>query len=149
MARHSLRPIQCLSNGRLGRIPEPIRFGTAAFIIGMIVRSIPNLVAGMPIGYDTPLYAVHILDWKYLLSDTNALFRSPLLSFILGLFYEMTHVDPFVMLDATQPLLYGLLAASFYVMSELFSNPIGGLLLLLDLSSSDSGPQSIVGSSEE
>lgn len=102
----------------LSRIPRDVRCGILVFAAGIAIRSIPNLIAGMPIGYDTPLYAVQILDWKALLSDTNALFRSPLLSFTLGLFYEITHADPFAMLGITQPLLYGLLALSFYLMSK-------------------------------
>jgi hypothetical protein len=90
------------------------RYFLLAFVLGILVRSIPNLIAQFPIGYDTVYYATQILDWRNSLSDPNIIFQTPLHLLILGPIYGVTGLDPFTILRVAQPLLYGLLSAAFY-----------------------------------
>lgn len=85
-----------------------------ALAIGTVIRSIPNVVTPYPIGYDTIYYTTQILDWRNCISDPNIVFKTPLHILILGPIYATTGLDPFVILRIIQPLLYGLLATSFY-----------------------------------
>lgn len=112
------------------RISEERRYIIAAFTAGLTVRSIPNLIAQTPVGYDTLLYATQILDWKAYLSDPNILFKSPLFPLIACIFHIATHIDPLTVLNVLQPILYGLLATSFYYMARRILNWNRGWALL-------------------
>jgi hypothetical protein len=84
------------------------------FAVGILIRSVPNLIANSPIGYDTIYYATQILDWRNSLANPNIVFQTPLHLILLGPVYALTGADPFALLGMTQPLLYGLLSVSFY-----------------------------------
>ena len=84
-----------------------------AFLTALILRGLPELRApAYPVGYDVPLYAVealHLLDEDplYMLSCP------PLVFAILWLLY-IPGPDVLIVLKLLTPVLYGLLAISFY-----------------------------------
>jgi hypothetical protein len=84
------------------------------FVIGFIIRSIPNLLTAYPIGYDTIDYATQIYDWSNILQDPNIIFKTPLFVLLADVIFIVSNSDPFVILRFLQPLLYGFLVASFY-----------------------------------
>ncbi len=84
------------------------------FVIGFIIRSIPNLLTAYPVGYDTIDYATQIYDWSNILRDPNILFKTPLFVLLADVIFIISNSDPFVILRFLQPILYGFLVASFY-----------------------------------
>ena len=84
------------------------------FIIGFIIRSIPNLLTAYPIGYDTIDYATQLYNWKNMLQDPNIIFQTPLFILLSDFLFISSNIDPFTILRFLQPTLYGFLVASFY-----------------------------------
>ncbi|MCJ7631549.1 hypothetical protein MUP77_04010 [Candidatus Bathyarchaeota archaeon] len=85
-----------------------------AFVVGTLIRSVPNLVTQYPIGFDTLSYVTQLMDWRRILSNPNIIFQTPLHLLIVSPIYVATGLDPFTILRIAQPLLYGLVAASSY-----------------------------------
>ncbi|MCJ7505953.1 hypothetical protein MUP05_05735 [Candidatus Bathyarchaeota archaeon] len=107
---------------RVTKICREGRYFLLVFALGILVRSIPNLITQFPTGYDTVYYATQILDWRNSLADPNIVFQTPLHLLILGPIYGITGLDPFTILKVAQPLLYGLLSIAFYYASRRLLN---------------------------
>jgi hypothetical protein len=84
------------------------------FLVGAIIRAIPNLLTPYPIGFDTLYYMTQILDWRSSIANPNLLLETPLHFLILAPLHAVTGIDPWIILRWAQPIIYGLLAASFY-----------------------------------
>jgi len=95
-------------------VTEDRKYLLLALAVGVVIRSIPNLITPHPIGYDTIYYMTQILDWRRNLSNPNIIFETPLHLLILSPIYIATGLDLSVIFRIAQPLLYGLLAISFY-----------------------------------
>jgi hypothetical protein len=92
------------------------------FIIGFIIRSIPNLITPYPIGYDTIDYTTQILNWEQGLHDPDLFFQTPLFILQAIVIYVVSNIDPFVIVRFFQPILFGFLISSFYYASKTVFN---------------------------
>ena len=93
---------------------ENLRNISIIFIVGFIIRSIPNLLTGHPVGYDTIDYATQIYDWKNILQNPNIIFQTPLFILLADFLFLFSNLEPFIILRFLQPIIYGLLVTSFY-----------------------------------
>ena len=85
-----------------------------AFIIGFVVRLIPELLSfPYPIGWDTIYYAARIND-GVVFSHWSGIFSSWLIYGILVSLGSLTRLEPFLLLKIVAPLLYGGTAAGIY-----------------------------------
>lgn len=84
------------------------------FLIGLMLRAIPNLITPYPIGYDTVRDAWIISDLPRYLSDPNILWQTPLLYLLFGAVQQILPIDAFMVFRLLQPVLYGFLIAAFY-----------------------------------
>jgi len=102
----------CLYAERAPR--EELLHGAYAFLAGFLIRLLPEFISlKYPVGYDTPLYAYqiqHIVD-----RPLPILFRSTFLFRVLmWAVLRATGLDVLLLLKIAGPLVYGLLAVSFY-----------------------------------
>src|SRR5215472_3658227 len=98
------------------------RFALAAFSIPLLIRLLPEIIAGpYPIGYDTiTAYVPAMQDWA---AGNRAGQFDPALGgwliFVLfGTLYDSTRIDPLTILKVAAPTLYGLLGLSEYYFSR-------------------------------
>jgi hypothetical protein len=85
-----------------------------SFVLGFVVRMVPEILSyPYPIGFDTIHYAAMIkrgIVWQ----GWTSVFSMWLLDAVLISIFEVTHVDPFVLLKLTAPILYALNACGVY-----------------------------------
>jgi hypothetical protein len=110
---------------RPARLSEGIRrhrFGLAALLIPVVLRTIPEIIAGpYPIGYDTITgYVPFMRDWAAGNPGSHFEFEAGgwLLFVLFGLAYAATRIDPLTIVKISAPLLYGILGFSEYVFAE-------------------------------
>src|SRR4029077_4585095 len=107
---------------RPARLSEEIRrhrFGLAALLIPLVLRAIPEIIAGpYPIGYDTiAAYVPFMRDWAARTAGSHFTFEAGgwFLFVLFGLAYTATRIDPLTIVKISAPLLYGILGLSEYV----------------------------------
>jgi hypothetical protein len=85
------------------------------FLAGFLVRLVPEVLAGAaPIGFDTVYYAA-VMKSGVVWSHWNSFFTSTWLLYALTVpLYSVSQVDPFLLLKAVAPALYGLSMAGMY-----------------------------------
>ena len=90
-----------------------------AFVMGFLVRLIPEVLAlSYPIGFDTIYYAASIKGGVVWHNWSEVFTSSWLLFGLVVPLYSVSHVDPFVLLKVSAPLLYGLNVAGVYWFSR-------------------------------
>jgi hypothetical protein len=89
-----------------------------AFLVGFVIRLIPELLSyPYPIGFDTVYYAWRISSgvvWY----NWSEVFSTWLLYGILVPVYNLVHGDPFMVLKAAAPLLFGFNACGIYYFAK-------------------------------
>jgi hypothetical protein len=97
--------------------PSPALGLVMAFVFGVGVRLVPELLSyPYPIGFDTIYYAWRLEDgvvWAH----WSSVFGSWLLYGLLVPVYNTLHGDPFLLLKATMPLLFGLNVSGVYYLA--------------------------------
>ena len=114
----------------------------ACLSIGFFVRLVPELLAfSTPIGFDTIYYA-YVMKSGVVVSHWGSLFSSSwLLKAVIVSLYNMTKLDPFLLLKVIAPVLFGLNVAGVYWFSRKnlrWSIPMGllaGVFFALQLAS--------------
>src|SRR6267143_2916335 len=94
----------------LGRGVRSKRFALAAFLIPLVIRSIPEILVGpYPIGWDTiAFYVPNTLDWATGKAGfTEILGTAPLMYMISVPVYWVTRVNPVWIFKIMGPILYG------------------------------------------
>ena len=88
------------------------------FVLGFVVRLIPEVLSyPYPIGFDTVYYAARIKSgvvWDH----WSSIFSSWLLYALLISTYRIVHIDPFLLLKLTAPVLYALNVCGIYYFAE-------------------------------
>ncbi|MGB9135607.1 MAG: hypothetical protein WCC63_08540, partial [Candidatus Bathyarchaeia archaeon] len=97
--------------------PSPMAGLLVAFVFGVAVRAIPELLSyPHPIGFDTIYYAWRIQEgvvWAH----WSSMFSTWLLFGVLVPLYSVLTVDSFLLLKAAMPLLFGLNVAGVYYLA--------------------------------
>src|SRR6267378_426730 len=94
----------------LGRAVRSYRFALAAFLIPVLIRSIPEILVGpYPIGWDTiAFYVPNTLDWATGKARfTEILGTAPLMYMISVPVYYLSRVNPVWIFKIMGPILYG------------------------------------------
>src|SRR5690242_8534433 len=101
---------------QLGPVINQRRLGVASFLLPLLIRSIPQIIAGpYPIGYDTiNAYVPFMLDWKVGTFNQTDLSGGWLLLVILGTWEKFVGADPIETIIIVGPLLYGFLGWSLF-----------------------------------
>jgi hypothetical protein len=87
----------------------------ACLSFGFIIRLVPELLAySVPIGFDTIYYA-SVMKTGVVWAHWTSFFTTPwLLNALIVPLYNISQIDPFLLLKAIVPLLYGLNVAGIY-----------------------------------
>ncbi len=97
------------------------KFALAAFAVPLAIRAVPEILAGpYPIGYDTIASYVPIMHYWVSgnLGPFNPTIGGWLLFAMLGVTYQLTRLDPIVIVKAIGPILYGGLGSAQYQFSR-------------------------------
>ena len=132
----SVQPTK-LRFGRVARWLRKSRFGLAAFLIALAIRSIPEIIVGpYPIGWDTiAFYVPNTVDWAGGKAGwLTMLGTAPLMYMITVPVYMISHVNPVWIFKVMGPVLYGsmIFALFRFLRQGLEWNPrqaLGGALL--------------------
>ncbi len=92
------------------------KYGIAAFIIAMLVRAVPEILAGpYPIGLDTLRYVRAIVDgWALRLAPLSVLKSTNMFYAIVTGIHGFSGVDAVFLLKALGPLMHGILGFLFF-----------------------------------